>query len=147
MSLNVSISDTKNRKGGIVMAELGNIKIANEVVAIIAGTAAVDVEGVYSLTGGVVDDITKLISKKNLTKGVKVDIGEDECSVDIYVKVEFGSKIPEVAANIQGNVIKAISEMTGLKVMEVNILVQGVQMPEEQSVEKEEAELVEAEEV
>jgi uncharacterized alkaline shock family protein YloU len=108
------------------------IKIANEVIAIIAGIAATEVKGVAGMSGGVVDGITELVRKKNMSKGVKVEVGEKEVAVDLYVVIEYGTKIPDVAYAIQENVVKAIESMTGKHVVEVNVHIQGIQFkPEE----------------
>ena len=113
-------------------AEVGSIKIADEVVAIIAGLAATEVKGVAGMSGGIVGGIAELVGKKNPSKGVKVEVGEKEAAVDLFVIVEFGVRIPEVAHEIQRNVKKSIESMTGLKVVEINVHVQGVAFPHEQ---------------
>lgn len=118
--------------------ELGAVKIANEVVAIIAGLSATEVEGVAGMSGGIVGGIADMLGRKNLSKGVKVEVGESECSVDIYVIVEYGSAIPDVAWNIQDNVRQAIESMTGLEVSEINVHVQGVHFGDEEENEEEE---------
>ncbi|AYO30703.1 Asp23/Gls24 family envelope stress response protein [Biomaibacter acetigenes] len=104
----------------------GSIKIADEVVGIIAGLAATEVEGVAGMSGGIVGGIAEILGRKNLSKGVKVEVGEKEAAVDLYIIVNYGARIPEVAWNVQENVKKAIENMTGLSVIEVNIHVQGV---------------------
>jgi uncharacterized alkaline shock family protein YloU len=109
----------------------GTIKIADEVVSIIAGIAATEVKGVAGMSGGVAGGIVEILGKKNLSKGVKVEVGEKEAAVDLYVIVEYGVRIPEVAWNIQENVKQAIENMTGLEVVEVNIHVQGVNFQHE----------------
>ncbi|MCR4442228.1 MAG: Asp23/Gls24 family envelope stress response protein [Peptococcaceae bacterium] len=109
----------------------GSIRIADEVVAIIAGLAASEVKGVAGMSGGIVGGITEFVGKKNPSKGVKVEVGEKEAAVDIFVIVEFGARIPEVANEIQRSVKKAIENMTGLTVVEVNVHVQGVALPHE----------------
>ncbi|HZW83690.1 MAG TPA: Asp23/Gls24 family envelope stress response protein [Candidatus Deferrimicrobium sp.] len=107
-------------------SELGNIRIADEVVAVIAGLAATEVEGVAGMSGGLAGGIVEMLGRKNLSKGVKVEVGEKETAVDLYIIVEFGAKIPEVAFRIQENVKRAIESMTGLAVVETNVHVQGV---------------------
>ncbi|HOQ23200.1 MAG TPA: Asp23/Gls24 family envelope stress response protein [Bacillota bacterium] len=104
--------------------ETGLTYIANEVIAIIAGIAASEVKGVAGMSGGVVDGIAELLKKKNMSKGVKVEVGEKEVAVDLYVIIEYGTKIPDVAYTIQQNVAKAIESMTGKKVVEVNVHIQ-----------------------
>lgn len=113
--------------------EYGQIKIADEVVGIIAGLAATEVDGVAGMSGGIAGGITEMLGRKNLSKGVKVEVGEKEAAIDLYIIVEYGAKIPEVAWNIQENVKKAVESMTGLNVIEVNINVQGVNIEKEQS--------------
>lgn len=111
--------------------EFGTIKISDEVVSIIAGIAATEVPGVAGMSGGVVNGITEMLGRKNLGKGVKVEVGEKEAAVDIYLIVDYGVRIPEVAWNVQENVKNSIETMTGLKVVEVNIHIQGVNMEKE----------------
>lgn len=114
----------------------GAVKIADEVVAIIAGLAASEVKGVFGMSGGFVGDISELVGKKNLAKGVKVEVGAKEAAVDVYVVVEFGVRIPEVANEIQRSVKKAIENMTGLTVVEVNVHIQGVNFPNDVKMEE-----------
>ncbi|HHW56690.1 MAG TPA: Asp23/Gls24 family envelope stress response protein [Clostridia bacterium] len=111
--------------------ELGTIKISEEVVSIIAGLAATEVSGVAGMSGGVVNGLSEMLGRKNLGKGVKVEVGEKEVSIDLYLIVDYGVRIPEVAWNVQENVKNAVENMTGLKVVEVNIHVQGVNMDKE----------------
>lgn len=116
--------------------ELGIIKIANEVVAIIAGLAATEVEGVAGMSGGIAGGIAELLGRKNLTKGVKVEVGEKEAAVDLFIVVNFGVRVPEVAIKIQESVKKAIEGMTGLKVIEANVHIQGVAFLQEEKEEE-----------
>ncbi len=118
--------------------DLGAIKIANEVVSIIAGLAATEVEGVAGMSGGIVGGIAELLGRKNLTKGVKVEVGEKESAVDLFVVIEYGTSIPEVAWKVQDNVKQAIESMTGLKVVETNVHVQGVHFAELEDTEEQE---------
>lgn len=109
--------------------EEGNngIKIANDVISVIAGVAVSEVPGVASMAGGFAGGITEVLSgKKNLSKGIKVDADEKEVRIDVNIIVEYGSRIPDVAFEIQNRVKKAVESMTGLKVEEVNVHVQGV---------------------
>ena len=103
----------------------GSVRIANEVVSIIAGLAATEVKGVAGMSGGIVDGFAELLKKKNLTKGVKVEVGEKQAAVDLFVIIEFGARIPETAYLVQENVKRAIESMTGLDVVEVNVHIQG----------------------
>ncbi|MDD3839197.1 MAG: Asp23/Gls24 family envelope stress response protein [Clostridia bacterium] len=106
--------------------QYGKVTFADEVVAIIAGIAATEIEGVYSMSGGIAGGIAEKLGKKNLSKGVKVEVGEKEAAIDLYIIVNYGARIPEVAWNIQENVKKAIETMTGLNAVEINIHIQGV---------------------
>ncbi len=107
------------------------IKIADEVVGIIAGLAATEVAGVAGMSGGIAGGIAEMLGKKNLSKGVKVQVGEKETAIDVYIIVEYGTRIPEVAWNVQESVKEAVETMTGLSVLEVNINIQGVNIGKE----------------
>jgi len=111
--------------------EQGHIKMADEVVSVIAALAATEVNGVKSMSGGIVDGIADVLGRKNLTKGVKVEVGEKEAAIDLNIIVEYGAKIQEVAVAIQESVLKSVESMTGLKVVEVNVNVQGVSFKDE----------------
>ena len=103
------------------------IQISSDVVAVIAGVAVSEVRGVSGMSGGFAGGITEVLSgKKNLAKGIKVDINEDIAKIDVNIIVEYGSRIPDVAFEIQNRVKKSVENMTGLKVEEVNVHVQGV---------------------
>jgi uncharacterized alkaline shock family protein YloU len=106
--------------------ELGTVRIANEVVAVVAGLAATEVSGIAGMSGGLAGGISELLGKKNLAKGVKVEVGEKEAAVDLYLVVKYGTVIPDVCAEVQRNVKRAIESMTGLEVVEVNTHVSGV---------------------
>ncbi len=102
------------------------IKIANEAVATYAGIAVSEVSGVYGMAGGFAGITEALSGKKNLAKGIKVDVGEKSAKIDVNIIVEYGARIPDVAFEIQTRVKKSVENMTGLKVLEVNVHVQGV---------------------
>lgn len=112
--------------------ELGELKIANEVVGIIAGLAATEVEGVAGMSGGIAGGIAEMLGRKNLSKGVKVEVGEHETAIDLFIIVDYGVSIPEVSKKIQENVKRAIEVMTGLDVVEVNIHILGVHFATQQ---------------
>lgn len=114
-----------------ILEDYGTVKISEEVVAIIAGIAATDVPGVAGMSGGIAGGIAEILGRKNLSKGVKVEVGEKEAAIDLYIIVEFGARIPEVAWDIQDKVKNAVQSMTGLNVIEVNIHVQGVNFDKE----------------
>lgn len=118
---------------------LGSVRIADEVVSIIAGLAATEVTGIAGMSGGVVGGIAEILGRKNFAKGVKVEVGEREAAVDLYIIVKYGVRIPDVALSAQENVKRAIETMTGLSVVEVNVHVQGVGFPEEEPEEEEPA--------
>lgn len=118
-----------NKRDIVVMTPLdgvGGIRIADDVVGVIAGMAATEVPGVAGMSGGIGGGIAEMLGRKNLSKGVKVEVGEKEAAIDLFVIVEFGVRIPDVASQIQMNVKRAIEGMTGLSVVEVNVHVQGV---------------------
>ena len=115
----------------IKLDKYGNVKIADDVVAIIAEIAAKEVQGVHSMSGGIADSITEILGKKNPSKGVKVEVGEKETAIDLYIVVDYGVRIPDVSWQIQENVKKAVETMTGLIVVEVNIHIQGVNLEKE----------------
>ena len=107
--------------------ESSNIKISNDVVAVIAGKAVSEDPGVYAMAGGFAGGISEVLSgKKNLSKGIKVEIEEKETRIDVNIIVEYGTRIPDVAFDIQNRVKSAVEGMTGLKVVAVNVHVQGV---------------------
>ena len=126
--------------------EEGNngIKIANDVISVIAGVAVSEVPGVASMAGGFAGGITEVLSgKKNLSKGIKVDADEKEVRIDVNIIVEYGSRIPDVAYEIQTRVKKSVENMTGLKVSEVNVHVQGVKTEKEVEEKEENEEVIE----
>ena len=112
-------------KVDVDLANGGTISYANEVIATIAGVAANEVDGVagMSVTGGIGDIGSR---NKNITKGVKVEVGSQEAAVDLYIIVEYGKPIQKVAAEVQENVRKAMEGLTGLHVVKVDVHVQGV---------------------
>ena len=113
--------------------EYGEIKIADEVIATIAGLAATEVQGVSGMSGGLADGIAEILGKKSLSKGVKLDVMENGVSIDLYIVVDYGVKIPDIAWKIQDNVKTTIESMTGKNVIDVNINIQGVDFSKENS--------------
>ena len=110
-----------------IKTENEGIQISNDVIAVIAGVAVSEVPGVAGMVGSFAGGISEVFSgKKNLAKGIKVEATETQAKIDVNIIVEYGSRIPDVAFEIQKRVKKAVEEMTGLKVEEVNIHVQGV---------------------
>lgn len=118
----------------------GSVKISTEVIASIAGVAATEVEGVVGMSGGI-KGLSDILGLKNISKGVKVEVGEKETSVDISIIVEYGLNISEVATKVQENVKSSIENMTGLEVIQVNVNVQGISMPKEADTEVAESKL------
>ena len=118
-------------KSRTLTSELGGIHIDDEVVTIIAGLAAVEIEGVAGMSGDFAGGVAEALGRKNLSKGVKVELGGQEVTVELFLEVEYGSRIPDVAWTVQEKVKKAIETMTGLTVANVNIHVQGVSFPQE----------------
>lgn len=107
--------------------ETSTIQIADDVVSVIAGKAVAEAPGVYAMAGGFAGGIQEVLSgKKSLSKGIKVEVGEKETKIDVNIIVEYGSRIPDVAFDIQNRVKTAVEGMTGLKVVAVNVHVQGV---------------------
>jgi uncharacterized alkaline shock family protein YloU len=106
--------------------DIGTIQIAPEVIEVIAGLATVEVQGVAGMSGGFVGGIAELLGRKNLSKGVKVEVGQREAAVDVSIIVEFGNRIPDVASDIQRSVKRSIETMTGLNVVEVNVHIHDV---------------------
>ena len=135
--------DTIEKEETVEIAETNNeeIKIADDVVSIIAGKAVSEISGVAGMGGGFAGGISEVFSgKKNLSKGIKVDVGEKEVKIDVNIIVEYGARIPDVAFEIQNRVKKAVETMTGLNVSSVNVHVQGVNIPEEKEEPKNEEE-------
>ena len=106
--------------------EIGQVQIADEVVAIIAGLAAMEVDGVSSMAGTSTRDLISKLGKKNLSKGVKVDVLDGVGTVSLSLNLRFGKNIMEVSSRVQEKVKAAIENMTGLSVADVNIKVAGV---------------------
>ena len=107
----------------------GNIRIADEVVATIASMAASGIAGVSGMRGGVVGDIAEKLTKKQSTKGIKVEINDNIAVIDVFFVVEYGYLIHEVCKNIQEAVKATVETMTGLEVTAVNVSAQGVSFP------------------
>ena len=109
----------------------GTVTYANDVIATIAGVAATEVSGVAGMSGGISSGITEMLGKKNLTKGVKGEVGTQEAAIDLNIVVEYGSELHKVAEAVQENVKKAVETMTGLQVVEVNVNILGVNVKAE----------------
>ncbi len=110
--------------------KIGEVQIADEVVAIIAGLAATEVEGVDSMAGNITNELVGKLGMKNLSKGVKVDVTEEHVSADLSLNIRYGYSIPSVSEQVQEKVSTAIENMTGLTVLDVNVKIAGVNMDE-----------------
>ena len=110
---------------------MGEVRIADEVVAIIAGLAATEVDGVDSMAGNTTNELVGKLGMKNLSKGVKVDVTEEHVSVDLSLNIKYGYNIPDVSERVQDRVKSAIENMTGLTVLDVNIRIAGVNINEQ----------------
>lgn len=107
--------------------ELGKVEIAPEVIEVIAGIAASEVEGVSQMRGNFATGVVERLGKKNHGKGVKVELTEEGIKVDIYCLMKFGVSIPTVAQKVQDNIRQALLNMTALEAEEVNIHIVGIQ--------------------
>lgn len=107
---------------------IGEVKIASDVVAVIAGLAANEVEGVYSMAGNITNELISRLGMKKLSKGVKVTMSEGFVHVDMMVNMKYGYSIPEVSRQVQEKVSQQIENMTGLIVPEVNVRIAGVNL-------------------
>ena len=110
---------------------IGTVQIADEVVAIIAGLAATEVDGVASMAGNITNELVSKLGMKNLSKGVKVDVLDGVVCVDLALNLKYGYEIPATCKNVQEKVKTAIENMTGLEVSDVNISIAGVALEEE----------------
>ncbi len=111
--------------------KFGTVKIANDVVAMIAGLAATEVDGVGAMVGNITNELMGKVGMKKQTKGVKVDILDSTVSVELAVTLEYGFNIPNTCNKVQEKVKNAIETMTGFSVSDVNIRIVGIKMPEE----------------
>ena len=112
--------------GGADTLAAGDLRVTDEVIAIIAGMAATEVRGVAGMSGGIAGGIAEMLGRKSMAKGVRVEAGEKEAAIDLFIIVEYGHRIPDVAWEIQEKVKEAVEGMTGMQVIEVNIHVQGI---------------------
>ncbi|MBQ7793328.1 MAG: Asp23/Gls24 family envelope stress response protein [Clostridia bacterium] len=126
--------------------KIGNVKISVEVIATVAGIATSEIKGVAGMSGSVVGGIAEILGKKNKGRGVKVELGEDSCVLDLYIVVDYGVRIPDIAWEVQENVKNSVESMTGMTVSKINIHVEGVSFEKETAVEAVEEEPDETEE-
>jgi uncharacterized alkaline shock family protein YloU len=122
----------EDRRGFIIKSdESGKVQIADEVVAIIAGLAATEVDGVASMVGNITNEIISRLGMKNLSKGVRVERQEESVAVMLALNIAYGYSIPDVTVNVQNKVKASIETMTGLNVSAVNIRIADVDMKAE----------------
>ena len=119
--------------------EMGNVKISEEVIGLLAEKAIKNIDGVIGLTSNVVESLVAMVSRKTGVKGVSADIKNENVNITLHTVIRFGVRIPEVAWQIQENVKTVVESMTGLTVDKVNVCVDGVQFPEEEPVIEESA--------
>jgi uncharacterized alkaline shock family protein YloU len=119
-----------------INTEMGTIRIADEVVSTVAGIAAAEVEGVASLSGGWGTDLVEKLGRKNLGKGIKVEVLDGSTSIDISIVVKYGHPIPDVAETVQQEVKQSVETMTGLNVKAVNVNVIAVDIKKEETAEE-----------
>ena len=110
--------------------ELGAIRIHNSVIAAIARLAALKVPGVVEMSGSFAEGLASMMSKSSFDRGIKVNMEDQKISLDLHIVIAFGIRIPQVAWRIQNDVRKAIEDMTGKKIGQINVIVQGVKLPE-----------------
>jgi len=113
--------------------QTGVVRISDDVVATIAGLAAVETPGIAAMSGGISEGWAKRLSGKNVQKGVSVEVGQLEAAIDLRVIVTYGTNIQDVCRNLQENVKEAVENMTGLNVVGVNVKVEGVAFKEEEA--------------
>ena len=119
----------EDRKGFKIKDDkLGEVKIADEVVAIIAGLAATEVEGVSSMAGNITNELVSKLGMKNLSKGIRVEVAEGVVKVAVALNIAYGYAIPKVSTKVQERVKNAIENMTGLEVSGVNVRIASVDM-------------------
>ena len=114
-------------------SSMGEVKIADKVVAIIAALAATEVEGVASMAGNITNELISRLGMKNLSKGVKVDVLEGVVTVSLALNMKYNYSIMDVSAKVQEKVKSAVENMTGLEVADVNVKVAGVEMESQES--------------
>ena len=119
-----------NKTFQIKSDEIGDIRVSEEVVAIIAGLAATEVEGVSSMAGNITNEIVSKLGMKNLSKGIFVEVMDEEIKVDVALNIAYGYAIPEISAKVQERVKSSVENMTGLTVAVVNIRIASVDMNE-----------------
>ena len=124
----------ENKSSGYKIQEkglLGEVKIADEVIAIIAGLAATEVKGVAGMCGNITNELVSKLGMKKLSKGVRVNVEGSHVSVDLAIELDYGVSIAQISKTVQEKVKTAIENMTGLTIDEVNVRIAGVALEEE----------------
>ena len=106
--------------------EVGDVKISSDVVSAIAAVATTEISGIYGMAQNITGGIAELLGKKNVQKGIKVEVDQGIATIDAYIIIQYGAVIPEVAQKLQEKVKSNVETMTGLSVYKVNVHVQGV---------------------
>lgn len=107
----------------------GNVSISDEVISVIASAEALSVEGVVDMRGTLTTDVVEMLGVKNKAKGIKTGIIDNEVSIEIKLVVEYGKNLIEIASKVQEKVKEAVNNMTGLDVIEINVLIENIVMP------------------
>ena len=123
--------ENKVNHSGYEIEDVGQVQIADEVIAVIAGLAATEADGVQQMSGNITNEIVSKLGMKNLSKGVKVSIDGEQVDVDLNLILQYGVSIPKTSKEVQEKVKGAIETMTGLTVNEVNIRIAGIQTESE----------------
>ena len=120
--------ENKNTCSEYNIEDVGQVQIAEEVIAVIASIAATEVEGVAKMSGNITSEIAAMVGMKNLSKGVKIRIDEEKVDINLSLIMDYGVSIPKISREVQDRVKNSIETMTGLEVSEVNIHIAGIQM-------------------
>ena len=115
---------------------LGKVEIAPEVIEVIAGIAAAEVDGLFAMRGNFASGVVEKFGKKSHSKGVKVELTDNGVLIDLFVVLNFGVSIPEVAQNLQSNIRQTLKNMTALEIDEINVHVVGIQMDAKEGTEE-----------
>ena len=126
----VAVNQNASEEHGEDGTELGAIRVHNSVIAAIARLATLKVPGVVEMSGSFAEGLASMVGKASFDRGIKVDMEDQKLNLDLHIVIAFGVRIPQVAWSIQNDVRKAIEDMTGKKIGLINVIVQGVRLPE-----------------
>jgi len=121
----VKVKNTYTMERGDTVCD---VRVSDEVIAIIAGLAATEVEGISSMAGDITKELISKLGMNNLSKGVKVSVSEEEVSIEISLNLKYGYNIPETSAKVQDKVKIAVENMTNLNVTEINVKIAGMEV-------------------